>query len=63
MLIPALFLWVTVTAALIVWLIFIVPYLPAIYIVGTGTIVAISVGLDFLLIILFIRGLRMASKQ
>ncbi len=62
MLVPALFLWLTVTAALIVWLIYIVPYLPVLYIVGTGTIVAISVVLDFLLIGLFVRGLMQARR-
>jgi len=37
MLIPALFLWVTVTAALIVWLILHSAISTRIYIVGTGT--------------------------
>lgn len=60
MLVPAMFLWVTVTLALLVWLVYIVPSLPGLYVVGTGTIVAISVLLDFLLIALFIRGLRAA---
>lgn len=61
MLIPAMFLWVTVTLALIIWLIYVVPYLPGLYIAGTGTIVAISVALDFLLIVLFARGLKAAG--
>ncbi|MCC6046985.1 MAG: carbon starvation protein A [Desulfurococcaceae archaeon] len=62
MLVPALFLWVTVTVALILWLIYVVPYLPLLYIVGAGTIVAISVVLDFLLIALFTRGLLQARR-
>ncbi len=62
MLVPALFLWVTVTAALVLWLIYVVPYLPALYIAGAGTIVAISVVLDFLLIGLFVRGLMQARR-
>lgn len=60
MLIPAMFLWITVTLALIIWLVFIVPSLPPLYIAGTGTIVTISVILDFLLIALFVRGLKAA---
>lgn len=63
MLVPAMFLWVTVTLALIIWLIFIVPSLPGLYIAGTGTIVFISVVLDFLLIALFVRGLMMAKTS
>ncbi|MCX8184750.1 MAG: carbon starvation protein A [Sulfolobales archaeon] len=59
MMIPALFLWLTVTLALLVWLVFIVPNLPLIYI-GTGIIVGVSVVLDILLIYLFIRGLKSA---
>ncbi|MEO3993538.1 MAG: carbon starvation protein A [Desulfurococcaceae archaeon TW002] len=55
--IPALFLWLTVTAGLIWWLYAIVPGLPPLYQAGAGTIVAISLVLDILLIILFVRGL------
>ena len=62
MVVPALFLWVTVTAALMLWLIYVVPYLPVLYIAGAGTIVAISVVLDFLLIGLFVRGLMQARR-
>jgi carbon starvation protein len=58
--VPALFLWVTVTGALIVWLVYIVPYLPTIYIVTAGVVVLISVVLDFLLLWLFVRGLMSA---
>jgi carbon starvation protein len=60
--IPALFLWITVTAGLIWWLYAVVPGLPLLYQVGAGTIVAISVVLDFLLIGLFITGLRRARS-
>jgi carbon starvation protein len=60
--IPALFLWITVTAGLIWWLYAVVPGLPPLYQVGAGTIVAISVVLDFLLIGLFITGLRRARS-
>ncbi|MEM2207704.1 MAG: carbon starvation protein A [Sulfolobales archaeon] len=63
MLLPAMFLWVTVTLALIIWLVLIVPYLPLLYILGTGVIVAVSVGLDFLLIALFVRGLMAARSM
>ncbi|MEM2077891.1 MAG: carbon starvation protein A [Thermosphaera sp.] len=60
--IPAAFLWFTVTAALFVWLIYIVPYLPTLYIGTTGLIVAVSLGLDILLITLFVRALRQAPR-
>lgn len=61
-LIPALFLWITVTAGLVWWLYAVVPDLPMLYQVGAGTIVAISVLLDFLLIGLFVTGLRRARS-
>mgnify|MGYP001772538830 CR=1 FL=1 len=60
-LVPALFLWITVTAALFLWLVLVVPYLPALYIATAGVIVAVSLVLDILLIILFIKGLRAAK--
>jgi len=62
LLIPALFLWLTVTGALLIWLIYVVPYLPVLYIATAGVIVAISVALDIALIVLFIRGLMTARK-
>ena len=62
LMIPALFLWVTVTAGLIWWLYAVTPSLPLLYQVGAGTIVAISVVLDFLLIALFIVGFRRAKS-
>ncbi|MEM3379558.1 MAG: carbon starvation CstA 5TM domain-containing protein [Fervidicoccaceae archaeon] len=62
LIIPALFLWVTVTTALIWWLLAVLPGLPALYQAGAGTIVIISVILDILLIALFINGLRRAKS-
>jgi len=56
--IPAGFLWLTVTLALALWLYYVVPGLPALYMASLGTIIAISLVLDIALIILFIRGLR-----
>ncbi|MEM2005842.1 MAG: carbon starvation protein A [Zestosphaera sp.] len=61
LMIPALFLWVTVTVGLIWWLYAVVPGLPPLYQAGAGTIVAVSVVLDFLLIGLFVSGLRRAK--
>ena len=58
---PALFLWITVTAALILWLVAIAPGLPLLYKLGAGTMVAITLILDILLIALFVYGLRRAS--
>ncbi|MEM4044535.1 MAG: hypothetical protein QXM20_01795 [Fervidicoccaceae archaeon] len=62
MIISAMFLWVTVTTALIWWLLAVLPGLPALYQAGAGTIVIISVILDILLIALFINGLRRAKS-
>jgi len=59
--VPALFLWVTVTGALLIWLIYVVPYLPALYIATAGVAVFISLVLDVLLLGLFVRGLRLAK--
>jgi carbon starvation protein len=60
--VPAAFLWLTVTAALFIWMIYIVPSLPLLYIVTTGVLVAISLILDIALIALFAVSLRRASK-
>ena len=62
-LVPALFLWITVTIALAWWLAVVMPHIPAIQKAGSGTIAAISLGLDLLLIGLFTAGLRRASRQ
>ncbi|PUA33628.1 MAG: carbon starvation protein A [Zestosphaera tikiterensis] len=59
--VPAMFLWVTVTAGLIWWMIAVVPGLPTLYQIGAGSIVAVSIVLDFLLIGLFVAGLRRAK--
>ena len=56
--IPAWFLWITVTIALAWWTIFVMPTYPRIQQIGAGSIVIISLILDILLIILFVRGLR-----
>ncbi len=61
--IPAWFLWITVTVALGWWMIYIMPKLPAIQKVGAGSIVAINLILDVLLIVLFVAGLRKASAK
>ncbi|MDM7275019.1 MAG: carbon starvation protein A [Thermoprotei archaeon] len=60
--VPALFLWITVTLALIIWLLMIVPDLPLLYKVGAGTVVAVSVVLDILLIVLFVRALLIVRR-
>ena len=61
--IPALFLWFTVTVALIWWTIEILPLYERIQQIGAGTIVIISIILDFLLIALFLRGLFGSQTQ
>ena len=61
--VPAWFLWITVTAGLIWWLIFVAPKYPPIQKYGAGSIVAISLAIDFLLIYLYVQGLRMAQKR
>lgn len=60
---PAWFLWITVTLALIWWMIEVMPTYPAIQKIGTGVIVAISLAVDFLLIYLYVTGLRRAKLQ
>jgi carbon starvation protein len=60
--VPALFLWVTVTLALAIWLIFIVPTLPLLYIATTGLFTAISFALNIALIVLFVASLRRAAR-
>jgi len=58
---PAWFLWITVTAGLIWWVVKALPQLPPIQQVGAGSIVIISLLLDFLLIYYFVKGLRGSS--
>ncbi len=61
--VPAWFLWVTVTAGLIWWTVDVLPKLSvSVQKVGAGSIVIVSLALDFLLIYYFVRGLRRASK-
>ncbi len=61
--VPAWFLWITVTAGLGWWLIDVMPKLSAsVQKVGAGSIAAVSLALDFLLIYYFVRGLLRASK-
>lgn len=57
---PAWFLWVTVTIALIWWTAIVLPGLPAVQKYGAGSIVIVSLALDFLLIYYFVKGLRSA---
>ncbi len=59
---PALFLWITVTLALALWILLIVPYLPLLYKVGAGTVVVVSLVLDILLIALFVRALLIVRR-
>ncbi len=61
--VPALFLWLTVTVALGWWLAVVMPHVPAIQKAGSGVIVAISLVLNLILIGLFAAGLRRASQQ
>jgi carbon starvation protein len=53
--IPALFLWVTVTVALAWWLGFVAPKLPAVQAYGAGSLVAISLVINIMLITLYAR--------
>ena len=62
-LVPALFLWITVTVALGWWLAVVMPHVPAVQKAGSGTIVAISLILNLILIGLFAAGLKRASQQ
>ncbi len=60
--IPAWFLWVLVTVGMGWWLVYVAPYIPHVQQIGAGSIVVINLILDFLLIILFVRGLFSKSK-
>ncbi len=60
--VPALFLWLTVTVALGWWLVVVMPHVPAIQRAGSGIIVAVSLLLNLVLIGLFAKGLSSASK-
>ena len=61
--IPALFLWVTVTVGLAWWLVVVAPKLPAIQKIGAGGISAVSLLLNIGLLFLFIKGLSRAKAM
>ena len=58
--VPAWFLWITVTAGLLWWTALVLPRLPFVQKVGAGSLVLISIAIDFLLIALYVTGLRRA---
>jgi len=58
--VPAWFLWVTVTTGLLWWTAVVLPRLPTVQKIGAGTLVLISIAIDFLLIALYVTGLRRA---
>lgn len=58
---PAWFLWITVTIALLWWTAIVLPGLPAVQKYGAGSIVIVSIALDFLLIYYFVKGLMSAK--
>ena len=60
--IPAWFLWITVTVGLIWWIVKVLPTYPPIQKIGAGSIVIISLIVDFLLIYLYVTGLMKAKK-
>ena len=59
--VPAWFLWITVTTGLAWWSVKVLPKLPAVQKYGAGSLVLISLAIDFLLIYLFVEGLRRAA--
>jgi len=61
--VPAWFLWITVTVALGWWLGYVMPYIPRVQQIGAGSIVVISLILDFILIVLFVKGLWSKSEE
>ncbi|BAA81173.2 carbon starvation protein A [Aeropyrum pernix K1] len=62
-LLPSLFLWVTVTAGLTWWLMVILPVLPAIQQFGAGSMILFTLLLSLLLFALFIINFNKLSKQ
>lgn len=56
--VPAVFLWVTVTAGLSWWLVTVAPKLPVIQKVGAGGIIVFSLALNIVLILLFLTNLK-----
>ncbi|MET1127961.1 MAG: carbon starvation protein A [Thermoproteota archaeon] len=61
--VPAWFLWITVTAGLLWWTAMVLPKYPLIQKVGAGSIVIVSIIIDFLLIYLYVAGLRKAAAE
>jgi carbon starvation protein len=59
--IPALFLWVTVTLALFIWIFYVMPSLPMLYIAIAGTFIVVAQALNILLLVFFIQGIRKAK--
>lgn len=61
--VPALFLWVTVTSAFFLWYIFIMPYLPLLYLITAGPIMVCAGGINFYLLYAFINQWRRARRE
>jgi len=61
--VPAWFLWITVTVGLAWWTVDVLPHLPHIQQIGAGTLVLISLGVDLLLIALYVMGLSRARAE
>ena len=64
--VPALFLWITVTAGLIWWLVVVAPAFAAqspIQAYGSGAIVAITLAIDIMLVVLYVRALISSRHQ
>jgi carbon starvation protein len=59
--VPALFLWVTVTLALFIWIFYVMPSLPTLYIAIAGTFIVVAQALNILLLVFFIQGIRKAK--
>ncbi|MEM3904232.1 MAG: carbon starvation CstA 5TM domain-containing protein, partial [Sulfolobales archaeon] len=59
--VPALFLWVTVTLALFIWIFYVMPSLPTLYIAVAGTFIVVAQALNILLLVFFIQGIRKAK--
>ncbi len=59
--VPALFLWVTVTLALFIWIFYVMPSLPMLYIAIAGTFIVVAQALNILLLVFFIQGIRKAK--
>ena len=64
--VPALFLWITVTAGLIWWLVVVAPAFAAqspVQAYGSGAIVAITLAIDIMLVVLYVRALISSRHQ